>query len=712
MKLIKQFDENDCGAACISMICKYYKSYTSITEIRKISGTDRNGTFLRGIITACNLLGLEAKACKGDKSILNKKFPTPFIAHVQYQAGWNHFIVVYKISQNSIYVADPIGQKVKYTINEFLKIWSGYIVLISPTQNFKIQKKKNTILKFLPLIKPHIRLILLMTFTSLLLSCLGVITGLYTQFFIDDIIGANAVNTLHTMSFALVILSIFTSILYIIRSQFLRIFTLKTDIELSLTYIKHILRLPMTFFESRQTGEILSRFEDSEKVRLALTNIAFGTILDFIIMLFVGIYLLISNSKLFLVMLFSSSLSGFIVLGCSSFFAKNYRHQLEHKGKINSYLVEMLSVIPIIKSKNADNYANHEYEKKFIDYVDLQQKAWNYGNLKEFFTKSLSLISTNLIFWVGGYFILKGHMSLGQLMSFYALSTFFITPLNKFIEFQPEIQEAIVSAERIGEILETRQEEVTSTDYFSESNTNINYPIEFQNVTFRYGTKKPVFENLSFSTLNNHKIAFVGASGCGKSTIIKLLLKFYDIEDGNILIGNKNIKQINTAFLRKKIGYVPQEVYLFSGTIFDNIVMGRNEFSINDVEKACKKAQASDFIEQLPDKYYSKINERGSSLSGGERQRIALARALLDNPQILLLDEATSALDTISERSFQKVIDELGNNEIITITIAHRLTTIINCDLIFVLNNGQIIEQGNHNELILQKGLYYKLWKM
>ena len=170
--------------------------------------------------------------------------------------------------------------------------------------------------------------------------------------------------------------------------------------------------------------------------------------------------------------------------------------------------------------------------------------------------------------------------------------------------------------------------------------------------------------------------------------------------------------RINTAFLRKKIGYVPQEVYLFSGTIFDNIVMGRNEFSINDVEKACKKAQASDFIEQLPDKYYSKINERGSSLSGGERQRIALARALLDNPQILLLDEATSALDTISERSFQKVIDELGNNEIITITIAHRLTTIINCDLIFVLNNGQIIEQGNHNELILQKGLYYKLWKM
>ncbi len=712
MKLIKQFDGNDCGAACIAMICRYYKSYNSITQIRKIAGTDRNGTSLRGILQACKNLSLDAKAVKGNSEVLNGEFPVPFIAHVVYEAGWNHFVVVYKISEKKVYVADPAGSKIKYRREDFLKIWSGYSVLVSPTPDFKINKGQNKLLKFLPLIKPHIRFVILMFVASLLLSLIGICSGLYFQFFIDDVVGAKAITTLHSLSLIAVFLSFFTSVLTIIRSQFLRLFSLKTDISLSMSYIKHILRLPVDFFDSRQTGEIISRFDDSEKIRLAFSNIAFGTILDFVIMFFIGIYLAISNLSLFLILISIFVLSSIIIYCFSKFFIKNYREQLRHKASINSFLIEMFSGLHVIKSLNAHEYSAQKYEENLVQYVDLQQEAWNKGNIKELFTNFLSGLSVNLIFWIGGYLILKDKLSLGQLISFNTLSAFFTGPLNRFIDFQPQIQEAVVSAERIGEIFELEKEKLNSDQQISVDNQDISVPIEFNNVTFRYGVRHPVFENLSFTTDNNHKIAFVGASGCGKSTIMKLLLKFYSIENGSITISGQNLNDISADYLRSSIGYVPQEVYLFSGTIYENITMGRSEYSLEDVKNACEKAQASTFIENLPDKYFSKISERGSSLSGGERQRIALARALLSCPKILLLDEATSALDTVSEREFQKVVDELGDNKIITITVAHRLSTIVNSDLIFVMNNGQIEEKGTHEELLRLKGLYYKLWNM
>ncbi|MDY6396410.1 MAG: peptidase domain-containing ABC transporter [Treponema sp.] len=712
MKLIKQFDESDCGAACLAMICSHYKSYYSITQIREAAGTDRQGTSLKGMVTACRALALEAKAAKASEKIFVSEFPVPFIAHLNYSDGYNHFVVVYKIKKNKIHVADPAGFFQKYTKDEFIKIWSGYIVMVSPTPDFKIIKSRNTLLKFLPIIKPHVHLICSMAFVSLILSFLGIFSGLYFQFFIDDIVGSKAKTTLHTLSFALVMITVFSHVLTVIRSQFLRIFTLKTELSLSLSYIHHILKLPLSFFDSRKTGEILSRFDDSEKVRATLSKIALGSVLDFIVMLFVGIYLFSTNVRLFLILLLTVPLSSFVVWLTSKFFAKNYRQQMEQSANINSYLVEMLGGIPVIKSLNAQEYSGEEYERRLVRFIDLGQRAWNYGNIKELITQFITGIGGNLIFWIGGYLILKDSLSLGQLISFNTLATYFTSPLSRFIELQPQIQEAMIAADRIGEILELEGENIEPRNCLPVQSTKIEVPIEFENVTFRYGRRRPVFENLSFSTARNHKIAFVGESGCGKSTIMKLLLKFYEAEKGTVKIGGQNINEINTEFLRGKIGYVPQEVYLFSGTIFDNIVMGRSEYSLQDVEIACKRAQAYCFIQNLPEKYYAKISERGSSLSGGERQRIALARALLSKPQILLLDEATSALDTISEREFQAVVDELGDSKMITVTIAHRLSTVVNSDCIFVMDDGKIVEQGTHHELLEKKGIYYKLWSL
>ena len=709
MKLIKQFDETDCGAACLAMLASHFGSHLSITKIREVAGTDREGTSLKGMLEAAKKLNLDAKAVKGNEQIFSKKFPVPLVAHLQYQNGNNHFVVIAKINEKRVWIYDPALGKISYKKENFLKIWSGYLILVSPTPDFVIQKSGHALLKFVPLITPHIRLLAFMVLISLVLSLFGILIGLYFKFFVDDIIGSKAHTSLHVLSFALVCLTVFSAILTVCRSQFLRVFTMKTNISLSISYIKHVLYLPLNFFETRRTGEILSRFNDSDKIRTTLSNIALGTLLDLLMMVFTGIYLGVTSYKLFLILIITVPLSSFVVWASSKFFAKNYREQMEQSAELNSYLVEMLGGIPVIKSINAQGYSTEEYERRLVSYIDLGQKAWNYGNVKELITSIISGVGANLIYWIGGYLILKDTLSLGELISFNTLAGYFTGPLARFIELQPQIQEAIVAAERIGEIYGLEEEKLKSKNGLN--NSKISLPIELRNASFRYGSRRNVFTDLSFSTGDNRKIAFVGASGCGKSTLMKLFLHFYDVNEGGVFIGNQDIRDIDTGYLRSRIGYVPQEVYLFSGTVFENIVMGRSGYSLEDVQYACRLAQADNFIEDMPDKYYAKISERGASLSGGERQRIALARALLSKPDILLLDEATSALDTVSERGFQKVVDELGK-EIITITIAHRLTTVKNSDIIFVMDKGNIVESGNHKELLALKGKYYELWNL
>lgn len=707
MKVIKQFDESDCGAACIAMILSEYKSYVSIEKIRDLAGTNVNGTTLEGIVYGFDKVGFAAKAVKGDERVLVKEFPVPYIALINLDEGYKHFVVVKKIKGDKILIYDPGYGKYTISKEKFLQKWTGYFIIANPTPNFVQTKHRNSLKKFIPLFTPHINIIMQMIGVSLLLSIIGIISGTYFQFFIDDIVGTSAELNLHIFSFALVVLTLFTSFLNTIRSQFFKIFFSKTSIAMSMTYIKHILHLPLRFFETRKTGEILSRFEDSEKVRSTLSDIAINSILDLFIMLFVGMYLALKQFKLFLIVLCTVPLISIVVYITNKVFNKTYREQMEQAAQRNSYLVEILSGINVVKSINAEEYAVEKFEEKFCNELTLKNKIWNIDNIKDLFIDVFSGVSGNLIFWIGGYLILRDKLSLGQLISFNALVVYFTGPIGRFFGLQTKIQEALVAASRIGEILDKKRE-IQKSDSCENKLEKIN-DLEFHNVNFKYGVRKLLFEDLNFTIGTHKKIGIAGASGSGKSTLIKLLLKFYPIDSGEILINGKNINEYDLYDIRNNIGYVPQEVYLFSGTIFENIVMGRNEYTLDDVKRACKMAQADEFIEELPGQYYNIISERGASLSGGERQRIALARALLSTPQVLLLDEATSALDTISEEKFQKVISDISE-DIITITIAHRLTTIKDSEIIYVMNKGKFIEQGSHESLLKEKGLYYDLW--
>jgi ATP-binding cassette subfamily B protein len=313
-----------------------------------------------------------------------------------------------------------------------------------------------------------------------------------------------------------------------------------------------------------------------------------------------------------------------------------------------------------------------------------------------------------LIFWAGSSGIIKDTFSFGTLLSFNALLVYFTGPLFRMINIQPQIQEASIAAERVNEIFEMEVEQPAKSQLFKPS--TLEGDIVFSHVSFRYGMRPPVYKDLSFHMDRGQWVAFVGPSGCGKTTLVKLLLKFYEPEQGSIFIDGHDIRDIDAASLRTRIGYVPQDIFIFAGTIAENIALHNPSVSLGEIISAAKKVGADKFISNLPKRYNTKLSERGSTLSGGERQRIALARALLGKPDIIILDEATSNLDSVSERIIHETIEKLRGN-MTAVIIAHRLTTVRNCDVIFVMDNGDIVESGSHEELIEKNGLYKTLWE-
>jgi ABC-type bacteriocin/lantibiotic exporter with double-glycine peptidase domain len=418
--------------------------------------------------------------------------------------------------------------------------------------------------------------------------------------------------------------------------------------------------------------------------------------------------LYLQSWQLFLLALFFIPFSILIVAVFTKPFQKGHRKVMSQAAETESYLIETLNGISTVKALNAEYDAVLETENRFIKMIKSGFKVGLFKNLQFSLQNFITLIGGIVILWVGGYLVIKGQLSIGQLITFNALLVYFFNPIQSLINLQPTLQEAYVAAERLGEILDL--------DIESENDSKLLKPvsfkgdISFQDVYFRYGTRQTVLENINLKILRGEKIAIVGESGSGKTTLVKLILKYYLPEKGEILIDEQNIKDIQNENLRNKTGYVPQDVFLFSGTIRDNISFGKDNVSFEEIVEACKTVQAHEFINEFPLRYDTIIGERGATLSGGQKQRIALARAFLGNPDILILDEATSNLDSITEKAIHSTVERISNDKT-TIVIAHRLSTIMKCDRIIVMDKGKIAEIGSHNDLLHKTGLYRKLWE-
>ncbi|SDM90269.1 peptidase domain-containing ABC transporter [Lachnospira pectinoschiza] len=716
---VKQYDFSDCGAACISTICKQNKYKIGITKIREVAGTDTSGTNIYGMIKALDSLGFSAKGVKGNKEAFFSEFPLPCIAHVVVDGSLLHYVVIHKITKKQVIIADPGRGIVKLTPEEFFGEvheegkppkyqWSGVLILLVKKETFeKGDETKGLFSRFFYLLKPQKKLLVHIFLASLVYTILGIIGAFYFQELIDSVLPDALSKTLMTLSIGVILLNVFKVILNAFRSHLLLYLSQKLDIALLLGYYRHVLELPMNFFGTRKVGEIISRFNDASKVRDAISGATLTIMIDTLMAIAGAIILFIQNPKLFAIAVIMVILYSIIVVGFNKWYENLNRKQMEDNAQLTSYMVESLNGVQTVKAYNAEPKVNLETEKKFVKLLKSIFNLCFVENLQTSLKTFVELVGGIVILWVGGVSVIKGEMTIGSLITFNALLAYFLDPVKNLINLQPQMQTAVVAADRLGEILDLEAEktEVENKKMHPES---IAGDIEIKNLDFRYGTRKLVLEDINLTIKKGEKVAFVGESGSGKTTLSKLLLYMYSAEKGEILINGNNIKDIQIEKLRDRIAYIPQETFLFSGTIFENLTLGLDYATLDDIIEASKKAQAHEFINEFPLRYETMLDENGANLSGGQRQRLAIARAMLKKPDILILDEATSNLDAITERALDKTINEFSK-DMTVIFIAHRLSTIKNCDRIYVMEKGKIIESGNHRELTELGGKYAEL---
>lgn len=715
MKYRQQYDSSDCGAACFAMIASHYGLHLNIAKVRDLAGTDSEGTNFKGLIDVAKRFNLKSRVVKGEQSAINEKLFTPFVAHLKTDSNLedgNHFVVVKKISKNHIYIwnPDPLYKKQKVSYEQFFDNWTGYAIFLEPDVGFtKSDKKQNLLFKFIPVFLPHKKLLVFSFLCSVLLLAFGIITSFYYKYLFDEVIYAKAEFSLHTLSVGVLLAVIIQSVVGCVRSILLSHFSYKTDLQLNFSYLSHIFNLPLSFFESRKSGEILSRLGDLDKIKQTISNATVSGIMDAVMLLVSGPILFGISGKLFGISFGTVLLVALISVIFAKIYRSYYSKSMYQNAEVQSYLYESLNGAATVKALNAEQIVNDEYEKKKMTAINTSWKLNKYGIFQNLISGMINGISGILIYWIGCASIIGETLSFGTLITFNSLLGYFIGPLFRLVNIQNSVQEALVAAERVGEILELECEKDENQKYLQPA--KIKGLIKFEDVTFAYGSRRPIYKNLNLEIEPNSWTAFVGPSGCGKSTFVKLILKFYEAVEGKIILDGNDIRDIDSTYLRSKIGYVPQDIFLFSGTVSENISLHNPNASLEEIMEAAKKAGADEFIQKLPKRYETILGEHGGGLSGGEKQRLALARALLGNPSFLILDEATSSLDTISEKEIHKVIKNLRSENISVILIAHRLTTVMNCDKIFVMKDGKIIQSGNHQKLLQEDGFYKKMWE-
>ena len=706
---IKQHDITDCGAACLASISAHYKLKLPISRIRQMAGTDKKGTNALGLIKAAEKLGFTAKGVKGGTDSL-PKIPLPAIAHVIVKEVLQHYVVILKATDTYVEIMDPgDGQIHKKSIEEFEKEWTGVLILMVPNEEF-VQKneKVSNISRFFFLLKPHKSILFQALFGAIIYTVLGLSTSIYIQKLTDFVLVDGNTNLLNLLSVGMVILVIFQIFIGTAKT----VMVLKTgqliDSRLILGYYKHLLKLPQRFFDTMRIGEIISRINDAVKIRSFINDTAISLIVNVFIVVFSFGLMFIYSWKLALAMALIIPLYSLVYLITNKLNKKQERKVMERAADLETQLVESLNSVKTIKQLSLEGFANIKTETRFIN---LLQTGYKSGLNSVFSTNSsefLSRIFTIVLLWFGGYLVIDRTITPGELMSFYAIIGYFTGPVASLIGMNKSIQNALIAADRLFEIMDLERED---EENMVELRKEIKGDILFQDVSFSYGTRVDVFEKFTMQIPHGKITAIIGESGSGKTTIAALLQKLYPLNDGNIYIDTVNIKYASNDSLRNYVGIVPQNLDLFAGNVVENIAVGEFQPEMERILDICKQLGILGFIEELPNGFQTWLGENGASLSGGQKQRLAIARALYRDPQVLILDEATSSLDSISEEQVQECIRNLKKEGKTIVLIAHRLGTVLQSDKIIVLEKGKLMEEGSHTELYEKQGKYYHMWQ-
>ena len=706
--LIKQHDIRDCGAACLASVGAHYGLQMPIAKIRQVCHTDKRGTNVLGIVQGLEKMGFNAKGVKGGADAL-PDIPLPAIAHVIVQEQLHHFVVIYKVSKNKISVMDPAFGKIEeYTLEDFSKIWTGVLVLLEPNEYFEQKNEKTNIYgRFWNLVQPHKSILVQALLGAIVYTVLGLSTSIYIQKITDYVLIDGNTRLLNLLSIGMIVILLFQIFIGAMKSVLVLQTGQKMDKHLILGYYKHLLQLPQRFFDTMKVGEIISRVNDAVKIRTFINDVSIQIFVNIFIIIFSFALMFSYYWKLAVIVALVIPFYLIVYWITNKLNKKVERKLMEEGAELESHLVESLNSVRTIKQFGIETFANNKTDNSFSNllktiYKSVLNSLFS-GNSSEF----LSRIFTIVLLWAGAGYVIDREITPGELLSFYALIGYFTGPVSQLIGMNKTIQNALIAADRLFEIMDLEREETTDKiELTAESVGNI----QFKNVSFSYGSRVDVFENFNCEIEKGKTTAIVGESGSGKTTMAALIQNLYPLKNGKITIGDYEINYISNFSLRNLVSVVPQQIDLFSGNVIENIALGEEIPDIQRVIDISKNLGILDFIEKLPNGFQTYLGENGSQLSGGQRQRIAIARALYKNPEVLILDEATSSLDTESEQVIQKTLQDFRNQGKTMIVIAHRLSTIANSDQILVMKEGQIIEQGKHHELLAKDSVYRSMW--
>lgn len=705
---VKQRDITDCGAACLASIAAHYKLNLPVARIRQLAGTDQKGTNILGMTEAAQQLGLLAKGVRGPFESLSK-IPLPAVVHVIVKNDLHHYMVLYKVRKHDVLVMDPADGKLHYKTNEdFKKIWTGVLVLMQPGEEFHAGNEKTSVYtRFWQLIRPHRSVLLQALFGALIYTILGLSTSIFVQKIVDFVLVDGNRNLLNLMGTIIVVILLLQTFIGTVRT----FYTIKTgqaiDARLILGYYTHLLRLPQQFFDTMRVGEIISRINDAVKIRVFINDVSVNLLVNILIVIFSFVLMFTWYWKLALILLTVIPLYLVIYIVTNYLNKKVQRKVMEDSADLEAQLVESLNAVGTIKRFRLEEYANLKMETRFIQLLRTVYTSAKNSIFSGTTSDSISRLFTIIILWVGAGYVLDTHITPGELLSFYALIGYFTGPAASLIGMNKMLQDALIAADRLFEIMDLEQER---SEQQMELSVDMIGDIRFESVSFRYGTRVQVFKELDLTIPKGQLTGIVGESGSGKSTLLSLLQNIYPLQSGNIYIGKYALKYISHDSLRDLVSVVPQKIDLFAGTVKENIAIGEGQPDMQHILDICETLGILPFIETLPQGFDTELGENGATLSGGQRQRIAIARALYRKPEILILDEATSSLDPSAEQYVQRAVDYLISQGKTVIVIAHRLSTIQHAHKIIVLQEGQLAEEGSHQELMEANGNYAHLW--
>ena len=757
---VRQHDTTDCAAASLAMVCLHYKKEITITRLRDMMGTDMKGTNLIGLQKAANELGFNTAAVRVDRENFLSDFTLPCIAQVITDQGLAHFVVIFKKTtikdddarrkhvlkeeelkadkskkykcKDYVVIGDPAKDLKKISIDEFYKNFTGVLLLMNPTAEFKggSAKKPGTSVngtakdangkdeksakgsmfkRYLDLLLPQKKLFVYAILSSVILTAIGIVSTVFNKALMDEVLPYGLKSLLVSLIIVFSVVNLTSTLLGTVREWILIFLSIKIDIPLMLGYFEHVYKLPMKFFATRKTGEITTRYSDASTIKSVFTNIALSIVMDIVMAVGVGIVLFRMNSSLFSITLFSTVLSLLLVIIFKQPYKRINEETMQQSAVLNSQMIESLRGIETIKCNACEDRELEALEREYIKSLKISLRSSKISTGQSLVSAVISTVLNMVTTYVGIMQVLNGELTLGGYMAFSTLSGYFTSPVSDLISMQMSIQEAQISMKRLTEIMDYESEQ--ADDEERTEMERMEGDIEFKDVTFRYGNRTPALNHISFTIPQGKKVALVGSSGSGKSTITKLLLKYYEPESGEIDVNGVNLDEYTNASVRRAISYVPQNVELFSKTLFENIRISRPEATLDEVKAAAKKADAHEFIRKLPLQYNTYLEEAGNGLSGGEKQRIALARAFLKDSDLYILDESTSSLDFGTENTiFDMIYNQLADKSMLI--VAHRLSTVRDCDQILVMDHGEIVERGTHDELLAKQGKYYELWNL